>query len=307
MLSINRIQEHLVDFFDISCSCVREFSVVTDTPSFVFEARNSKFFLKIFSFARKEETHFEDDYLCFLNSIEFLRGRVPSVEKVFSREGFVFVVYHFIIAEPLKPVNLTGNLLAEIAKLHANIHDASSLFMTLRKRVRTNLFDISCVGDLKRNGKIEEGIYKYMENFSKDILPKRVFLPKTMIHEDLSCENILLKGNVPIFVDFGESHLGYRVSDIAILITELFVNESIINFEGIKDYIRCYNQYASKKLNSSERETLAFAVLKRALFMLNYCMESHRDFPAVIYRNWTLRVRNIWEHLSVISLICTTS
>ncbi|HET9721472.1 MAG TPA: phosphotransferase [Candidatus Saccharimonadales bacterium] len=77
---------------------------------------------------------------------------------------------------------------------------------------------------------------------------------RTMIHGDLTRENILLNrsmDSVAAIIDFGDAHYDYVAFDIATMLTQVYVTKSWgIDFQGITNFLAKYNE--TNELNEDE-------------------------------------------------------
>jgi Ser/Thr protein kinase RdoA (MazF antagonist) len=100
---------------------------------------------------------------------------------------------------------------------------------------------------------------------------KKINFTKSIIHEDLSMENIILsKSNSISFIDFGESHKSEIISDIAITIKEIIISNKGVDFNLIRAYLHSYQKII--RLNKNEIMALPFLLKRRTVFMIAYLL-----------------------------------
>ena len=99
---------------------------------------------------------------------------------------------------------------------------------------------------------------------------KNTSFPKSIIHEDLEMENILIDKSENIkFIDFGESHYAEVISDIATAIKELIINNKGFDAKLIEKYLSSYNK-TNPIIDKTQLQMLYPLFVRRTMFMLSY-------------------------------------
>ena len=111
-------------------------------------------------------------------------------------------------------------------------------------------------------------------------LLKKVKYRKSIIHEDLNIENIVIDKNGHVnFIDFGESHRAEVISDIAIAIKEIIVNNNGIDLGLVRDYLNSYQKVI--RLGKDEIGALFFLMKRRVIFMIAYLSNKQKTNESV--------------------------
>ena len=224
--------------------------------------------------------------------IEILNKLSSSNKPLFSplvQEGVFFInnkpsiLLRYITGCILAKNKISLPVIREIAKKQAKMHLSLLNFKPKNKKVRFSVFDFNFLSFFCKNDKslyyrkiLEE--IKIIEKESKSFT--KIDFKKTIIHEDLTPENILITKNGDInFVDFGESHYAEMISDIAITIKEIIISNVGVDLLLIQNYLNSYQKIIT--LDKKEINTLFFMIKRRTIFMLAYYLgryEINKDF-----------------------------
>lgn len=234
---------------------------------------NFRYVLKIYSKSNLEEVKSETEILNKLNS-SFKNSFSPVVLKgVFYINKNPSIILRYIRGHVISKKDISSDLINEISKKQSEMHRSLINFTPRHKKNRFSIFDFSFLNlYLNRNSLY----YKVLKD-EADILTqesklfKKIKYTKSIIHEDLSMENIILsKKSVVYFIDFGESHRAEIISDIATAIKEVIIGNKGINFNLIRDYLDSYQKVI--RLNRGEIDTLFFLLKRRTIFMIAYLL-----------------------------------
>ncbi|MBP3708375.1 MAG: phosphotransferase [Clostridia bacterium] len=142
--------------------------------------------------------------------------RAPKVVKTIKNEQYVhvknryIVVYTYVNGEKLGNLNLTNNVIEDIAIYLKELHQ---------------IVDNTC--DL--------------EMVSFDINLQNPFMRKSILHFDVTKNNIFESQSQIVFIDFDDSKYGLSVCDVAIAITNLFITKrSGFDIKGINIFLDKY-------------------------------------------------------------------
>lgn len=233
----------------------------------------SRYILKVYSESNNEEILYEIEILNKLDSI-FSRKYFPVVIKgIFYINKKPSILLKFIPGHILSKKDISSHVIKTIAKKQAEMHRFLIDFEPKHKKNRFSIFDFSFL-NLYVNNKntyynILQDEIKCLEQESKIL--KKLSYTKSIIHEDLNAENIILSKNGHInFIDFGESHRAEIISDIAISIKENIIRNKGIDFSLIQDYLNSYQKIFC--LNKDEISALLFLLKRRTIFMMAYLL-----------------------------------
>ena len=306
-MTLDKIEKFLSSRVGHSIDEIALFPLSSDTECYTFVSHKTKYFLKVLPIKKKVEICFENALLAHLNSDTYIAGKIPVVRETYYDNNYVYNIYDLIVATTLTHQNLHDkDLLKRIAKLHARLHDAAETAVINETRTRLDLFDFKFIKKFYEQSNINEHIYEFMSTSYTQLVSLKPLLPKRYIHEDLSFDNIFIKNNNPLFIDFGETHHGYRISDIAILIAELFIDEKKnINTLFIKRYLDSYNNFSQTPLNSAEMHVLPYAIIRRLLFMYFYYTNSPRLHHKKLALRYANKLANTWKQMNIFQQMYT--
>lgn len=230
---------------------------------------NLKYFLKIYS--NNNDVKYEVEILNKL-STSIKQIFFPLIEHdIFLIKDKPSVLFKYIKGTALTKNKISISLIKEIANKQALIHLSLTNFRPKSKKVRFSVFDFSFLSFFCKDNtnlyhkKILEEI-KIAKKESK--LFSGVDFKKTIIHEDLTPENILITRKGINFIDFSESHYAESMSDIAIAIKEIIISNGGVDLSLIKNYLNSYQKIIT--INKKEVGALFFMIKRRTLFMASY-------------------------------------
>lgn len=244
-----------------------------DADNFVVLTDKNKFFMKVYTGCLREEVEYTREILLALNEESSCFIEPRSV--VFEMDGNPCILYNFIDGRCFSAYSISKDSLKTIARTQCLMHGILEKVRMRNKKDRMAVFDLDFCGFFKlslENG-IREFILGEIDSLKKEsIYATRQELKKTIIHDDLSADNILLKdgvgNNTVFFVDFDDAHYGEAISDVAIVVTELILKNEKVDCGLIRYYIEEYN--IGGYLDWEEFKHLFFFIKRRTLFMLAY-------------------------------------
>lgn len=238
------------------------------SKNFLVTADDKKYLLKIFPGWPIDEVKYEFEVLNFLQSNKNTSQIIPKAINYFDKiNNSPALLLEYSPGEKIGDKKINQKDIEIISKSLALLHEALSN-KDFGHKYRFKPFD---VGFLKLFPAKNQN---YLVNFlTKYKLPDNKTLenlPQTIIHDDISTDNILITSGGLKIIDTSEAHRSYRISDIATSIFELILTEDNINFELIKTFLETYNENSSKRLTSQEIELIPFLITRRCLFILGY-------------------------------------
>lgn len=245
-----------------------------ESRNFLLVTNSGKYILKSYKNTPINEIIFETS---LLNHLKHFNGKFPSpVSEVFYINSLPCVLYTFIEGRCLIPRDINISTLQKIARLQASLHKNLVRFIPSGNKKRFSIFDLSFVDTFRCNCSMEDTLL--IKN-CRDWLGTRLererksTLPKSIIHEDLEMENILVdrEGDIK-FIDFGESHKAEVISDIATAIKELIINNYGTDaYNLIRAYLNAYEKI-NPVINVEQLEMLYTLFMRRGLFMFTYLL-----------------------------------
>lgn len=231
---------------------------------------NFKYILKIYSKKDIEDLKFEIELLNHLKqnaqNIFF-----PIVEKTFSYHERPCILLKYVPGRTMTKNDISSKIIKSIAEKQAKMHKIFATFVSEKTKKRFSIVDFGftdqfMIGRNDKNYKIINNEIKLLEK--EAVILNKISFSKSIIHEDLSMENIIINKGKIIFIDFGESHYAEIISDIAIAIKELIITQKGMRTDLIKDYLNTYQCVTS--LSDSELNAISFLLRRRTVFMLAY-------------------------------------
>lgn len=241
-----------------------------ETKNYVLKTDKTKYILKKYHEKKEEEIKYENDLLRHLESKDFPAPQLLT--DIVYIDKFPCTVHKFIHGRKLKSSELNINRVGQIAALQARMHKIFKNFTPHYNRKRYSIFDLSFVNDFQYKTNIStRNIIDDEVNYLIKVVNnnKNNEFDRTIIHEDLTRENIICGKSKIFFLDFGESHYAEVISDISIAIKELIVMYGGIDRTLIKKYIVSYKKVNSV-LTKSQLCLMLPLMRRRALFMLIY-------------------------------------
>lgn len=243
-----------------------------ESRNFLLSTISNKYILKSYKNTSINEIIFE---VSLLKNLAHFKNKFPSpIDKIFYIDSSPCVLYKFIDGHGLTQSDINIPILQKIAKLQALVHKDLANFTPEGDRERFSIFDLSFVSTFRCDYSPEDALLiKNCRDWLKDRLErcKSSDLLKSIIHEDLEMENILVdkKGDIN-FIDFGESHKGEIISDIAIAIKELVINNfGTDKYNFIEAYLDAYEEN-NPIIDVVQIKVLYTLFVRRGLFMFTY-------------------------------------
>lgn len=276
-LSVKQIESYLNSIGVIKGQCfVSPINKGLDSNNYLVgvDKRNKfKYILKIYPEGTGEEVEYEMEILNKLDSA-FSKKYFPVViKKCFYIEKNPSIILKYIPGRTLSKKDISLNLIKKIAIKQAQTHHALANFTPKHKKNRFSIFDFSFFDLYVNNNnpyfKIIQNEVSVLGKESK--LFKNINFIKSIIHEDLNTENIILSKNNNInFIDFGESHKSEIINDIATTIKEIIISNKGVDFNLTRKYLNSYQK--TIRLNKNEIAALPFLLKRRTVFMTAYLL-----------------------------------
>jgi len=238
----------------IKCSLIED---GIENLNYLISTPKEKFVLRIYNSKRSiEEIKKELEVLEYL---DFEGIPIPEIQNnlddspITTFNNRYAVLFYFVGGEhpKWKPIEvaLSKDIGIQVAKLHKVLQNFNKDFKT--KKMKTFLIN------LLKKVREQEDIKKY-EKYIVEIQSKYrdESFRKSIIHGDISRENILIKGNkLNSFLDFDDMHKGLLIWDVAIAVTQLFITKSFgIDWRGLDAFLEGYNSIL--KLSEEEKDAI---------------------------------------------------
>lgn len=251
----------------------------SESKNYLISKDNKKYVLKVYSGSDTEEIRYEIEILNRLKAVTRGERYFPTLKKgIFYVNRRPAILLDYIYGKVLKPGDLSEDTIKKIAATQAKMHSALVNYEPVHKKFRFPILDFDFAKLFLNSCESPYNIIvqKEIRALKKESLPlKKLSLEKTIIHEDLTAENIIMNdlGEVK-FIDFGESHKAEAISDIATAIKELVVGDNGVNFDFIKQYLDSYR--GVRPVTREELDLLPFLLRRRTVFMMAYwlCKQS---------------------------------
>lgn len=269
------VENKILKSFDVNRLGNVDFCKPLDTGlesrNFLLSIDSKKYVLKSYKNTSINEIDFE---LSILNHLKLVSNRFPSpVTNIFYIDDLPCVVYTFLTGRGFVLSDINTSTLEKVARLQALMHKNLTGFSPEGNKKRFSIYDFSFLDVFK---------YEYLPDVKKLIkngkfwlltnleVHKNTSFPKSIIHEDLEMENILIDKSKNIkFIDFGESHYAEVISDIATAIKELIINNKGLDAKLIEKYLSSYNKINSI-IDKTQLQMLYPLFVRRTMFMLSY-------------------------------------
>lgn len=218
--------------------------------------------MKIYSESDTEELKYEEEILKKLDSVTKKKFFPVIVKPTFYINEKPSVLLKYIPGRILSKKDISPLLIKKIAKKHAEMHRLFLYFNPRHKKSRFSIFNFSFFNLYVRDKKSPH--YKMLHDAvtilkQESKLFAKVNFKKSIIHEDLNIENIIVTKNGDInFIDFGESHRAEMISDIAIAIKEIIITNRGVDINLIKNYLDSYQKVTP--INKNEISALPLLI-----------------------------------------------
>jgi hypothetical protein len=262
--------------FGFKVESYERFGEHNNNINLLLSSGGDKIFAKVMGSETVDGCRFE------LNILSLLGNAVKSMVtiKPLSKEPLVIDdvpvgIYEAIDAQAISREDIDLDLLGRVAAAQSNIHDVLSSVQE-SPRVRFLPDDLSFVEVFGMGD--DEVVRKYLPLLETQ-LSNTVFdgQTKTIIHDDISMENILKNENDLYLVDFSDAHYSYRISDIANTIKELIIDNFGLDLKMIEGFIHSYNESSIEVLSVEELKSLPYLYTRRAFFMYCYYGSKEED------------------------------
>jgi len=232
---------------------------------------NYKYILKIYSGNNDEELKYEIGLLNELNLNNKEKFFPIIASNIFSFNSHFCILYNYLPGRILRETDINSILIKQIAETQARMHKSLMNYQPKHKKVRYSIFDFSFLAIFLGNK--ESATYDFLKKETEILeqeskLYKKIEFQKSIIHEDLSPENIIISNSKIKFIDFGESHKAEIVSDVATAIKEIIINKKGLNEELIRNYLSSYQKIIH--LKEDEIQTIPFLIRRRTIFIIAY-------------------------------------
>ncbi|XP_018562853.1 hydroxylysine kinase [Anoplophora glabripennis] len=208
------------------------------------------------------------DILC-CKPIPTTEGSYFTKTKLKSGEHIVRLL-EFISGSILAKVTCTPKLFFQIGKWVGTLDKALQSFHHAGYDSHKSLWMLNAVPQLRqfifavKDESRKKIVLEVINEFESRVLPLLHLLEKGLIHGDVNEHNILVektdgKWNVKTIIDFGDSHLGYCLFELAITMTYMIVHSKDVNAGGyiLAGYSRV------RKVPKTEFNLLKICVLAR--------------------------------------------
>lgn len=252
---------------------VRSIDKGIDNKNFYIEGEH-KYFLKVYQTDDLDEINYEIEILRELKRKNKNGLYFPTIKnEIFFVNQKPAVLFDYIPGKSLSIKDINSSVLKKIANKQAGMHRALLSYKPVNKKFRFPIFDfgfsnIFTIEDQKLQSMVKNEL-RLLKNESKSI--DKLDLKKSIIHEDLNPENIILGDDREVrFVDFSDSHHAEIISDIATSIKELILNKKGLDFKLMNDYLDSYQGVFP--IDKKEITLLPFLLKRRTIFMMTYLL-----------------------------------
>ncbi len=257
---------------------------------------NFKYILKIYP--NDKEIGYEVE---ILNKLSCNNRQIfsPVVQKdVFFIKDKPAILLKYVKGDTLIKKQVSLSVIKKIATKQAKMHLSLLNFKPKNQKERFFIFDFSFLSYFCKNTKNTnfKRIQTEINTLKKESkLYIKINFKKSIIHEDLTQENILITNNNINFIDFGESHYAEIISDIGIAIKEIIIKNKGINLDPIQNYLNSYQKYI--RLDKKEINALFFIIKRRTLFMSAYYLGRYETDKDVNFKNKMMKEFKIFNIL----------
>ncbi len=244
---------------------LERFSSGIENENYLLKTENKKYVVRIYLKRSLEEIKYEISILKKLSKYNFVpdvKSRIIPIEKKF------FVVFEYIPGKMLSQLNsISEKDLSKLCKKIFLIHKSLLKFHPSGSKKRYRIDDLSFVS-MKSN--LDPNLKLIIESEIKFLESKKIdydTLTKSIIHEDISPNNIISCQDKLSIIDFDDAHHGPIVSDISTLIKSLIIDVEGLNFKKINI---CLESYGLNNLQKQDLSIIYYLLRRRTLFMIIY-------------------------------------
>jgi|SRR3989339_1586144 len=179
-----------------SVSFVRPIDKGIDSKNYLILADKKRYILKIYSSENVEEVKYELEILHKLCSDNKFKKYFPTVkEGIFYINKKPSIILEYFQGRTLSTKDINLSTVGRIATIQAQMHRFMSDYAPVHKKFRFLIFDFTFINFFQNKGGtlvnniVKKEIY-FLEQESKRV--KNFNLRKTIIHEDLNEDNIII-------------------------------------------------------------------------------------------------------------------
>lgn len=249
---------------------------------FILQSGDDRLVAKVFNAETEEGAQFEIDILSQLTrAVDTIKTVEILVDTPLEVDGKPMLLYRSFPGRAVAAADIDAAFLSTFARAHCYIHESLDDVSTC-PRERFLPDTLSFVGEFNcQSDRLVNDALPLLERLQKEI--DFSAMPKTIIHDDISMENILVRDNDVCLIDFSDAHFSYRISDIANTLKELVIDNFGLVDTLLDAYVDSYSQSAQTPLANDERNALPYLFLRRALFM--YCYYHSREAGATVHKD----------------------
>ena len=251
----------VADLFGEELLSLKRFSQGVENANYHVQTTTKAFVLRIYLERDQDEIDYELSVLSELKDFPFV-PHIASSQVTIKGKPAVFFTY--IPGKLLGDMPIKDEHITTIMQHLRAIHEKLATFIPAGKKIRFAIDDLSFLDwpcDEKYAAMIEqEKTYLREKNVPTD-------LPLSVIHEDISPQNIIVGDDV-YFIDFDDAHRAPIISDVATAIKGLIIDLEGVQFEKIHVLLKAYGT-----LSKEELALIYYLVKRRTMFMLLYMMQ----------------------------------
>ena len=259
----NNLEKILKESYEIQINDITKNSDSTDGNVYLIESENSKYIFKIYD--NFEHTQSMINLHNFLNENNFYVPKIiPTQNKDYYKKynDKYIVMYSFLEGMQLKDIIQTvdNKTISKLAKEIRRIHD-----LTDDLSLNLNTINFNIVKEFER---------------------------KSILHFDLTKDNIFINKDKIGFIDFDDAKFGSSVYDVAITISLLFLSKSRgAELDKVKTFIDSYYE------NDTVNKEIEFPYIKNiALKWIDYLLTKN-SFDTSTKESFEVKKKLIEEYL----------
>ena len=212
MIDIIKLKNIIENYYNLKISNIEKNTESTDGNVYMIDCSNIKYIIKVYTDIKHVKSIIALHN--YLNANKFYVPRIITTSKdsryVSINDKYV-VVFSFLIGSQLNDIVVNGKIEDDTVR---NLARELRRFHNTTSNMTIGFPDIMFASKLKR---------------------------KSILHFDLTKENIFVKENQIGFIDFDDAKYGDSVCDLAITIALLFISKKRgIDIENIKQFIKYY-------------------------------------------------------------------
>lgn len=276
-------------YFDSKYFDFKKINQGLENRNIILEVKKKKYIIRIYNIYQFGQYKRDDENLLYeLEFVEYLgKNGVPVPEIIKNKAGKSFIkikigrdsyyvaIFKFIEGDMFKELN--KEIITEVAKWQARIHNLSVKFTSNRKRPSNGPIDYykwwsDFIGSGKKlDNSTGEKLEKIMDRLHERVNPETIGkFDSHLIHSDMHKENLKFESNKLVgILDFDDCREGIFSEDIAMFLHEILKEGK--SFEEIKGNVDVYfNTYSKIRFLTSREKSMAifFAMIK--VYQLRY-------------------------------------